>query len=885
MRISKFIKLLFALLIVMLLIACDNEKLAFEQKEVSISVGTEEVLALKAAKESYDLEYSSSNKKIVAVNQNGKIIGLDVGAATVTVKVKNKDISASINVVVTAFTGTIAFDKTSITVVLGDSKKLIPLITPSLAFPLKWTSDNESVAEVDQDGNVTAKAVGATEITVSGGGKSATINVKVVIVSPTNITIVGAGTNHKALTSVQLTVIVTPSYASPEIDWSSNDEAIATVTEEGLVEFVGLGNVIITATAKAETSVAAHITIQVTAPDPASVVITTESDEHIVCIYDELQLEAVILPGLAAQDVTWEVSDPTIAVITNDGLLYGINEGVVTVIATSAMDDSVFKTLEITVYRPEPTEISLKGRYQTIKVGEEMQLATIVTPDIASQNVIYSSSDEAIATVSETGMVKGIAAGGEAVITATSVDYPEISATFVVKVAPNHFQIIFNPDFSKYERYEMFTDENFKDDNGNPYELYYAINAFTEIDSDVQIRDKSKVYFYPGTYHGDFFMDKGTVTITSANAEKRPTENIEPFLPGSATATIITGRWMINANKTKIRGFSFTGDARIEGFERHSQYNLDNPNTLQWSGFEFENNYVYDTTRIPLPWKEEEFAGSEISTDAVPGFISFYSPIMYCKEFTFKNNKFSNVKDTNIFMYKINGINIEGNIFSGGDRDAIRLADCMYSYGNSTIKDNTFEDFKYNGIYFRWAGADKNQGAVYLNVYNNTFKNIGEAGKTITPECSKIGAIANPYTGEWASMYFTIKYNIFDDCVNYLSFRDNITDYISWKNKGYERKVQVEYNAFIDSEPVGHYFHNLLITTDTPTSNVGHNVINHNFYGISATEKTTINNTNNTSSSGDGQFGYRRPDIFVGGNNETIYNTLSDLQDAIKAIK
>lgn len=85
---------------------------------------------------------------------------------------------------------------------------------------------------------------------------------------------------------------------------------------------------------------------------------------------------------------------------------------------------SAFDATDVTI---DQTEVSLK-------VGETTNLTATVTPDFASdKTIVWSSSDETIATVSADGVVTAIAEG-EATITAATAN-GELSATCLVKVS------------------------------------------------------------------------------------------------------------------------------------------------------------------------------------------------------------------------------------------------------------------------------------------------------------------------------------------------------------------------------------------------------------------------------------------------------------------
>src|SRR5690606_7067761 len=69
----------------------------------------------------------------------------------------------------------------------------------------------------------------------------------------------------------------------------------------------------------------------------------------------------------------------------------------------------------------------------SVAVGETVDLEAEVTPVGANQTVTWSTSDATKATVSETGLVTGVAAGS-ATITATSVADPTKTDTCAVTV-------------------------------------------------------------------------------------------------------------------------------------------------------------------------------------------------------------------------------------------------------------------------------------------------------------------------------------------------------------------------------------------------------------------------------------------------------------------
>ena len=108
------------------------------------------------------------------------------------------------------------------------------------------------------------------------------------------------------------------------------------------------------------------------------------------------------------EDCTWSSSNTSVASITSDGVLYGLSKGVSTV---SAKKDNLTKEVQVNVVDNEKVvSISVSGK-QTIKVGEETTLVPTIYNSLESYTYTFTSNDEEVATVDESGVVKGINSG------------------------------------------------------------------------------------------------------------------------------------------------------------------------------------------------------------------------------------------------------------------------------------------------------------------------------------------------------------------------------------------------------------------------------------------------------------------------------------------
>ena len=205
------------------------------------------------------------------------------------------------------------------------------------------------------------------------------------------------------------------------VDWSSSDDAVATVDDAGLVAAVAPGPATITATSVFDAAVSASAAITVV-PVPAVVSVTVDPDDATLLVGDDLQLTAVVdAVGGADDAVTWTSDDEDVATVDDTGLVTAVAVGVATITATSDFDPTVAGTATITVV-PVPAVVSVTVAPATAQIveGATAQLtATVVTVGGADDAVTWTSDDEAVATVDAAGLVTAVAAG-TATITATS---------------------------------------------------------------------------------------------------------------------------------------------------------------------------------------------------------------------------------------------------------------------------------------------------------------------------------------------------------------------------------------------------------------------------------------------------------------------------------
>jgi len=134
---------------------------------------------------------------------------------------------------------------------LGLSEQLFANVpNNSTALPITWTSSNPAVATVNEYGIVTAKAAGSAMITATTkDGVSAQVMVTVEAATTLSLTNVPSG---KLVVGKkhQLTANVPHNSTALPVTWTSSNEAVATISADGVITPKAPGNTIITATTK-----------------------------------------------------------------------------------------------------------------------------------------------------------------------------------------------------------------------------------------------------------------------------------------------------------------------------------------------------------------------------------------------------------------------------------------------------------------------------------------------------------------------------------------------------------------------------------------------------------------------------------------------------------
>lgn len=265
---------------------------------------------------------------------------------------------------------------------------------------IEWTSSDESVVTVDENGVVTAVGAGEADITaaVQDADISSVTHVKVVILptgvdAPDTLELYTNGESEKSLDAK----IVPEDATEVKLAYVSSDEGVATVDEDGLVTAVADGECTITAYIVADAPATAE-----SAAQEATAVVTGDEDATSEAASDD---------GVAMMPENLADVDSAFGVVP----------------------DGMKSETKVTV-STKVEKIELDQTKGSLKVGGSVTIKATVTPDEATdKTVTWSSSDEKVATVDSNGKVTAVASGN-AVITATSESNEDVKADYDVTV-------------------------------------------------------------------------------------------------------------------------------------------------------------------------------------------------------------------------------------------------------------------------------------------------------------------------------------------------------------------------------------------------------------------------------------------------------------------
>ena len=221
----------------------------------------------------------------------------------------------------------------SISLQLGKNRALQAHINPDDAIDktIIWQSSDSRIAEVSEDGEITGREMGTCSVIASCWGWADTCVVRIIPVPTDSIVLNPAQCQLPVNETITIEAEVFPEDATDKyITWSSSDESVATVTQDGVVSGVGEGSCNISAIVGGQSA-----DCEVTVVIPVSEV-TIDQKSKEVYIGENTPLKVTVIPENATNKrLVWTSSDSSVAEIDSTGLVMPVGTGTCLITATA----------------------------------------------------------------------------------------------------------------------------------------------------------------------------------------------------------------------------------------------------------------------------------------------------------------------------------------------------------------------------------------------------------------------------------------------------------------------------------------------------------------------------------------------------------------------
>lgn len=337
----------------------------------------------------------------------------------------------------------IAITPKKLTVMTGTVAQLEAKLMPANSTDtISWRSYNAGVASVDENGQVKGVKAGTTFIEARAyNGKTAGALEVVEVTVLDGLKSISQDAARKTVhvdDSIILAPVFNPTTAyNKEMKWSVADSGIVRVEASGVsnakVTGVKVGTTMVTGTS-AEGGLSLSYLIDVVArPKANNTKVSLTPDSKFLKVGKSFYITASV-SGTSNKKVKWSTSNKKVASVSSGGKVKGRKIGTAYIKATARDGSGAYARCKVRVVR-KVTKIKLNKYTGRVLIGNTMKLKATIKPKNATiRSVSWSSSNKAVATVSNTGRVLGV---GEGIvkIKAKAKDGSGKSATCIVRVS------------------------------------------------------------------------------------------------------------------------------------------------------------------------------------------------------------------------------------------------------------------------------------------------------------------------------------------------------------------------------------------------------------------------------------------------------------------
>jgi len=349
------------------------------------------------------------NKKDKTIYQMYDELGIE-GEFTVEVTVKQKVNGVKVNI-------------NSINMFVGETDKLTANVYPETAHnkDVKWSSSDNDIVSVDNNGVITAKKSGVITITANtkdGNYKDSTVVNVFKRENENKIFLALDDTDLKVNDKVGLKVVVSPNKELiSKVEYSSSDNSVASINSNGLIIAKKPGIAKIKASIK---SLGISSVIDIKVSERVIEKIYLSSNNLNLTVDDTVVLKSYFYPSELSDFVSYTSSDNSVVSVNSNGKVKALREGKAVIVVKSS--NGVLANCNVVVKNGivKASGLTVSLEKENIGVGENTYVISSVKPDIANKNLTYVSSDYSVAMVDNNGVVTGINPGKAVIFVTTA---------------------------------------------------------------------------------------------------------------------------------------------------------------------------------------------------------------------------------------------------------------------------------------------------------------------------------------------------------------------------------------------------------------------------------------------------------------------------------
>lgn len=281
---------------------------------------------------------------------------------------------------------TLKLDAVLYPIILGESR-------------LEFISSNPEYAEIDNNGNITAKKAGSVEITVKDTVTGMQSRAYLQIVQPVEGFYIQNSSINIYTTDIGIRVIpmIFPETASNKaIKWYSKDKNIVEVDQTGYLKPISTGiTEVVATTADGGYTAKCFVTV-INETIKVDTVNILNKDKRELSRGEMINLLASVLPQNARNKfITWESSDKSIVTVTKTGIIKAVNAGTATITARSV--DGAYDSFNVTVKGTQYSGVPSSAPHYTVPSGVTYTSYNITLEEMVKKqmqtNPVYNDGD------------------------------------------------------------------------------------------------------------------------------------------------------------------------------------------------------------------------------------------------------------------------------------------------------------------------------------------------------------------------------------------------------------------------------------------------------------------------------------------------------------